>query len=434
PAGRVQPAAARPRVQPAQAPAMEGEHGWRPLMETPTSTAALQLEFCLPTGQTFRWRRTGDGQFTGVVGTRLLCLRQHSGDVSYRVLARGAGASEAGDALALHDYFNLGTSLEALSTGWAASCERYRRVSPYFPGARMLRQDPVECLYQFLCSSNNHISRIQGMVERLCSAYGTPLTPEDAAAGQGAGGLVSTAGDRAAAQEVVAPAASDAGLEPSASANPKEGGADKAALSFFAFPSLEQLSRATEEELREAGFGYRARYVVGTTQALMAKPGGGRQWLLSLRQASLEEAVAALTELPGIGPKVAACVCLFSLDKHGAIPVDTHVWQICIKYYRPQLRGKSLTKKVHAEVQQIFVDRFGPYAGWAHNTLFISELASQQHRLPDKLRQGGKVSSSKGGGDVADAADDRAPEAGEAAGKKLANAKKRWTPTVPSDD
>lgn len=39
----------------------------------------------------------------------------------------------------------------------------------------MLRQDPVECLFQFICSSNNHISRIHGMVERLCRAYGTPL-------------------------------------------------------------------------------------------------------------------------------------------------------------------------------------------------------------------------------------------------------------------
>jgi hypothetical protein len=30
----------------------------------------------------------------------------------------------------------------------------------------------------------------------------------------------------------------------------------------------------------------------------------------------------------GVGPKVAACVALFSLDKHDAIPVDTHVWQV----------------------------------------------------------------------------------------------------------
>lgn len=39
----------------------------------------------------------------------------------------------------------------------------------------MLRQDPIECLFSFICSSNNHISRIQGMVERLCHTLGPRL-------------------------------------------------------------------------------------------------------------------------------------------------------------------------------------------------------------------------------------------------------------------
>ena len=39
----------------------------------------------------------------------------------------------------------------------------------------MLRQDPLECLFSFICSSNNHISRIHGMVERLASNYGDPI-------------------------------------------------------------------------------------------------------------------------------------------------------------------------------------------------------------------------------------------------------------------
>ncbi len=39
----------------------------------------------------------------------------------------------------------------------------------------------MECLFQFVCSSNNHISRIHGMVERLCKAYGTPLHITDKA-------------------------------------------------------------------------------------------------------------------------------------------------------------------------------------------------------------------------------------------------------------
>ena len=40
--------------------------------------------------------------------------------------------------------------------------------------------------------------------------------------------------------------------------------------------------------------------------------------------------------------QVAACVCLFSLDKHAAIPVDTHVWQLAVRYYTPHLKGVSM--------------------------------------------------------------------------------------------
>jgi endonuclease-3 len=41
----------------------------------------------------------------------------------------------------------------------------------------------------------------------------------------------------------------------------------------------------------------------------------------------LEEAKAWLTSLPGVGPKTAACVLLFALDRP-ALPVDTHVERV----------------------------------------------------------------------------------------------------------
>ena len=36
---------------------------------------------------------------------------------------------------------------------------------------------------------------------------------------------------------------------------------------------------------------------------------------------------------------MAACICLFALDKHEAIPVDTHVWQLAVRHYTPHLKG-----------------------------------------------------------------------------------------------
>ena len=52
--------------------------------------------------------------------------------------------------------------------------------------------------------------------------------------------------------------------------------------------------------------------------------------------------------------------------------------------------GKTMNKKIMVAVEQAFIERFGPWAGWAHNTLFISELASQRDRLPAHLQPGAK--------------------------------------------
>ena len=45
-----------------------------------------------------------------------------------------------------------------------------------------------------------------------------------------------------------------------------------------------------------------------------------------LTRRSTEEAWRYLRELPGVGPKTAACVLMFHLDRP-AFPIDTHVWR-----------------------------------------------------------------------------------------------------------
>lgn len=57
-----------------------------------------------------------------------------------------------------------------------------------------------------------------------------------------------------------------------------------------------------------------------------------------------------------------------SLDKTGAIPVDTHVWQIAARDYMPKLtKAKSMTDKIYREIGDHFRGLFGDYAGWAHS-------------------------------------------------------------------
>lgn len=52
--------------------------------------------------------------------------------------------------------------------------------------------------------------------------------------------------------------------------------------------------------------------------------------------------------------------------------------------------GKTLTKPVMMAVESALQERFGSHAGWAHNTLFIAELASHRHLLPAHLQPGGR--------------------------------------------
>lgn len=109
--------------------------------------------------------------------------------------------------MALRDFLNVGICLSEVWEVFSASDERFAELANHLGGARVLRQDPLECLIQFLCSSNNNIQRITKMVD-----------------------FVSSLGNYLGTVE---------GFE------------------FHEFPSLERLSMVSEQELREAGFGYR---------------------------------------------------------------------------------------------------------------------------------------------------------------------------------
>lgn len=89
----------------------------------------------------------------------------------------------------------------------------------------------------------------------------------------------------------------------------------------------------------------------------------------------------------GVGPKVADCVALFSLDSPGTVPVDTHVWDIAMRDMDPSLSAcKSLTPTVYDRVGELFRQRYGAHAGWAHSLLFAAELPQFMPRLPEELQ------------------------------------------------
>lgn len=52
--------------------------------------------------------------------------------------------------------------------------------------------------------------------------------------------------------------------------------------------------------------------------------------------------------------------------------------QVATQYMLPELAGKSLTPKLSIVVADAFVAKFGEYAGWAQNVLFIGQLPAKK--------------------------------------------------------
>eukprot|EP01034_Spumella_vulgaris_P031680 gene31680-39130_t len=98
--------------------------------------------------------------------------------------------------------------------------------------------------------------------------------------------------------------------------------------------------------------------------------------------------IKSLLEFPGVGPKVADCIALFSLDRSDTVPVDTHVWSIAARDYAPELLlTKSITPTVYESIGKVFRDRFGVRAGWAHSVLFAAELPDFRKYLPVGMQE-----------------------------------------------
>ncbi len=76
-----------------------------------------------------------------------------------------------------------------------------------------------------------------------------------------------------------------------------------------------------------------------------------------LAKRTTEEAWRYLRTLPGVGPKTAACVLMFNLDRP-AMPVDTHV-------HRTSLRLGLIGPKVSADQAHVLFDRVVPPA-WVY--------------------------------------------------------------------
>lgn len=267
----------------------------------------LDVGLCVSSGQVFRFHETKQG-WTGVDGDNVITAIRTK---------EGWNLSSKPEYGAFRRLFQLDRSLVEITGSIIELGPELRPFIEQLPGLRVLSPARIdETLFSFLCTPNNHLSRIQRMVDIL-GRYG-----------------------------------------------------DRIEEDCYVFPSADVIAEIPESELRERGFGYRATTICRVARYLTEHP----MWLNSLRGKSYEDARGELIEIEGIGLKVADCVCLFGLGHEVAVPVDTHLWQSACELYLPQLKGKGLTVNRYLAVGNFFRDRFGELAGWAHQYLFYNRV------------------------------------------------------------
>jgi N-glycosylase/DNA lyase len=124
----------------------------------------FNLDATLSCGQVFRWDRTAEGWWYGVVGNRVLKIRQDGDRLTY------AGVP----APFIRRYFSLDLDLNTVLPSididpFIHTCIMKNR------GLRLVRQPPWECTVSYICSTNSNIPTIRRRIASIAERCGRPV-------------------------------------------------------------------------------------------------------------------------------------------------------------------------------------------------------------------------------------------------------------------
>jgi N-glycosylase/DNA lyase len=193
------------------------------------------------------------------------------------------------------------------------------RLIKAYPGLRLIRQEPHQCLFSFVCASNTNIPMIRRMLYNMTRKFGRHTRVDG--------------------------------------------------IDFFTFPSAADINKASLDELRSCGLGYRIKAV----KALADEIASGRLDFDFLKKARYYESKKELLQVYGIGNKIADCVLLFSLEKLDAFPIDVWIARTLSNHYGWLHKSKFQDKISHHQYQQLSDGArkyFGRYAGYAQQYLY----------------------------------------------------------------
>lgn len=256
-------------------------------------------------GQCFRWNKEEDGSYTGIFKSNVINVKKENDKVIFTGICQG-NIKEI-----CEEYFDLKTNYENIKQELSKIDEYLANSIKYGNGIRILKQDLWETLISFIISANNNIPRIKTIIERICKKYGNKIEFKG-----------------------------------------KE---------FYTFPTPKAMENATVQDFRDLGLGFRDVRVYETVQRTLRNE-------INLEKMKIENDVEKLREklleIPGVGPKVADCIMLFSLKKYQVFPVDVWVRRVISELY---FENKEQQPKT---IQKFAKEHYGDLAGLAQQYLF----------------------------------------------------------------
>ena len=270
--------------------------------------SSFELKDIFECGQCFRWNKNNDESYTGVIKNGVLNISKKG----KRIIFEGNLDKDIKEVV--DEYFDLNRNYEEIKNQ-LSNIDKYLKESiTYGKGIRILNQDLWETIISFIISANNNIPRIKGIIEKICSKYGTEIEWNE--------------------------------------------------KKFYIFPTPEQLSLATVDDFRNLGAGFRDIRLYETTKKIVDKQ-------LNLKELYSEDTISArekLLTLSGVGPKVADCILLFSdLKRFDVFPIDVWVRRVMNELYIKNENENKVSKK---EIIDLANNKFGNFQGIAQQYLF----------------------------------------------------------------
>ena len=270
---------------------------------------SFNLTHIFECGQCFRWNQNEDRSYTGIVRKNVINIKMINSDV----YVSSYGEDDLKELF--NNYFDMNRDYELIKSKLGKIDNHMKESIKYGEGIRLLNQDLWETIISFIISANNNIPRIKGIIERISKRYGNKIEWN--------------------------------GVE------------------YFAFPTPKQLNKASVEDLRNLGLGFRDVRVYETTQKVLNKEVD----LEKLHTIEDTQAVRdKLLTLPGVGPKVADCILLFStLKRLDTFPIDVWVRRVMNDLYIHNENEEKVDKKL---IMNVANEKFGDLQGIAQQYLF----------------------------------------------------------------